>query len=120
MRTEEWFQRYGISLIAANRFLAGGRSAISLIAGISNMKLSTITLAALCSSMVWNVILISAGYFLGKNWHLVLTIIKRYNQCITVILIVSFLFFLWKRKKRKALCESKLVGRETTNNRKAG
>lgn len=96
---EKWFQDYGIGLIAANRFLSGARSAISLFAGISNMKVTAITLAALFSSMVWNAILLSGGYFLGKNWQVVLTIIKRYNQFITIVIILSFLFYLWKKKK---------------------
>ena len=39
LRAEQWFHRYGIGLIAANRFLAGGRSAIALFAGIARMQL---------------------------------------------------------------------------------
>ncbi len=101
LKTEKWFQHYGAGLIAANRFLAGGRSVISLIAGISNMKLSTITLAALFSSMLWNAILIASGYFLGKNWHLVLTILKRYNQFVTAILVVSLFIFIWMKIKKR-------------------
>jgi len=101
LTTEKWFQHYGSGLIAVNRFLAGGRSVISLIAGISNMKLSTIILAALFSSMLWNGILIASGYFLGKNWHLVLTILKRYNQCLTALLVISFFIFIWVKIKRK-------------------
>jgi len=102
LKTEKWFQRYGTGLIAANRFIAGGRSVISLIAGMTNMKLSTITLAALFSCMIWNAILIAGGYFLGKNWQIVLTILKRYNQCITLILVMVFIFFLWKKFKKRA------------------
>lgn len=101
LKTEKWFQHYGTGLIAANRFLAGGRSVISLIAGISNMKLSTITLAALFSCMIWNAILIAGGYFLGKNWQLVLTILKRYNQFFTAILVVSLFIFIWTKIKRR-------------------
>jgi membrane protein DedA with SNARE-associated domain len=101
LKTEKWFQHYGTALIAANRFLAGGRSVISLIAGISNMKLSTITLAALFSCMIWNAILIAGGYFLGKNWQLVLTILKSYNQFITLVLVMTLIFFLWKKIKKR-------------------
>jgi membrane protein DedA with SNARE-associated domain len=59
------------------------------------------TLAALFSSMVWNAILISAGYFLGKNWQAVITIIKRYNQFVIIIIILFLLFYFWKKKKKK-------------------
>lgn len=99
---EKWFQHYGIGLIAANRLLSGARSAISLFAGISNLKVSTITLAALFSSMIWNAILLSGGYYLGENWEMVLIIIKRYNQFIILLIILSLLCYLWKKKKRSS------------------
>ena len=101
LQIEEWFQRYGVGLIAANRFFSGVRSAISLFAGIANMKIMVTTLAALASSLIWNAVLISGGYFLGKNWHVVLTILKRYNQAIVALLVLSLLFYLWKKNKGK-------------------
>jgi len=101
LKTEKWFQRYGVRLIAANRFLSGARSAISLIAGISNMKVFATTLAALFSSMIWNAILISSGYYLGKNWHAVITIIKRYNQFVIIVITLSILFYFWKINKNR-------------------
>ena len=102
LQIEEWLGHYGVGLIAANRFLSGARSPISLIAGISNMKAFSTTLAALFSSMIWNALLISGGYFMGKNWQVVITILKRYNQFIIILITVSFLFYLWKKKKRRS------------------
>lgn len=99
---EKWFHRYGVGLIAANRFLSGARSAISLFAGISNMKVSAITLAALASSMMWNAVLLSGGYFLGKNWQMVLTIVKRYNQFTFILITFILLFYFWKKKKNNS------------------
>ena len=105
LHIEEWFQRYGVGLIVANRFFSGVRSAISLFAGIANMKLMVTTLAALTSSVIWNAVLISGGYFLGKNWQLVVTILKRYNQAVVTLLVLFILLYLWqkykKRKKKK-------------------
>lgn len=102
LRVEQWFHRYGIGLIAANRFFSGIRSAIALFAGIARMQLLTTALAALLSSMVWNSLLISGGYFLGQNWQLVLTILKRYNQGIVIALLVSLLcYYLWKKKRKQ-------------------
>ena len=102
LRVEQWFHRYGIGLIAANRFFSGIRSAIALFAGIARMQLLTTALAALLSSMVWNALLISGGCFLGKNWQLVLTILKRYNQGIVIAILVFLVcYFLWKRKQKQ-------------------
>lgn len=100
LQSEQWFQRYGVRIIAANRFFAGARSAISLIAGISNMKVFITTLAALFSNLVWNALLISGGYFLGKNWQLVITILRRYNQFVIIIILLFLLFYFLKKKRR--------------------
>jgi membrane protein DedA with SNARE-associated domain len=99
---EKWFQRYGFGLITANRFLSGARSAVSLFAGMSNTNVYSTTLAALVSSMIWNALLLSGGYFLGKNWQLVVTIVMRYNQLIFILFILLLLFYFWKKKKNNA------------------
>jgi membrane protein DedA with SNARE-associated domain len=102
LQIEKWFQRYGFGLIAANRFLSGARSAVSLFAGMSNTNVYSTTLAALGSSMIWNALLLSGGYFLGKNWQLVVTIVMRYNQLIFILFILLLLFYFWKKKKNNA------------------
>ena len=102
LQIEKWFQRYGFGLIAANRFLSGARSAVSLFAGMSNTNVYSTTLAALVSSMIWNALLLSGGYFLGKNWQLVVTIVMRYNQLIFILFILLILFYFWKKKKNNA------------------
>lgn len=96
---EGWFQEYGIGLIAANRFLSGIRSAVALFAGLSNMKIVPAAAAGFVSSLVWNTLLLSGGFYLGKNWHLVLTILKHYNQVIIVLIIVLVAYLLWVRKR---------------------
>ena len=101
-RVEQWFHRYGVGLIAANRFFSGVRSAIALFSGISQMQIMVTTLAALISSLIWNALLISGGYFLGKNWQLVLTILKRYNQAVIIIIILTLVcYYVWKKKQKQ-------------------
>jgi len=99
LQIEKWFQRYGVGLITANRFLSGARSAVSLFAGMSNTNVYSTTFAALVSSMIWNALLLSGGYFLGKNWQMVVTIVMRYNQIIFAVFILLLLFYFWKKKK---------------------
>ena len=98
---ERWFHRYGVGLIAANRFFSGVRSAIALFSGIAQMQVMVTALAALISSMIWNALLISGGYYLGKNWQLVVTILKRYNQGIVIVTVLSLVcYYLWKKKQK--------------------
>ena len=102
LQIEKWFHRYGVCLITANRFLSGARSAISLFAGMSNTNVYSTTSSALASSLIWNALLLSCGYFLGKNWQLVVTIVMRYNQIIFAVFILLLLFYFWKKKKNNA------------------
>jgi membrane protein DedA with SNARE-associated domain len=64
------------------------------------MKIMVTILAALTSSLIWNAVLISGGYFLGKNWQVVLTILKRYNQAVVALLVLSLLYYLWQKNKK--------------------
>lgn len=102
VQLEKWFQNYGIGLVAANRFLSGVRSAVALFAGLSNMKFFPAAAAGFVSSLAWNTLLLSGGFYLGKNWHLVVTILKRYNQAIIVVIVLFVSYLLWAMKRRRA------------------
>lgn len=102
MQLEGWFRNYGIGLIAANRFLSGVRSAVALFAGLSNMKFAPTAAACFLSSLVWNTILLSGGFYLGKNWQHIVAILKHYNQVIIVLIVLFVSYFVWARKRSKA------------------
>ncbi len=52
-RVEIWFERYGYAVIAANRFLSGTRSVISLFAGIAVLRLRIVPVFAFISCALW-------------------------------------------------------------------
>jgi len=101
LRAEEWFRRYGYLLILLNRFLPGIRSVISIAGGISKLRFSTSMGLALLSAGAWNLIWISLGYALGRNWETVRErmdhILSRYNQAVFVLLGLVVLFFVIRR-----------------------
>jgi membrane protein DedA with SNARE-associated domain len=103
LQTEKWFQHYGIALIAFNRFFSGARAVVSLIAGISNMKLSLTAMAAFFGCLIWNTLLLSGGYYMGKNWQTVITIITRYNQFVITVLILLLLLYFWKNRRKQSI-----------------
>ncbi|MBW1901513.1 MAG: DedA family protein [Deltaproteobacteria bacterium] len=69
IRAEEWFRKYGYLLILLNRFFPGIRSVISIAGGISKLRVLKVTVFALISCSVWNLIWICMGYTLGTNWE---------------------------------------------------
>ena len=106
IRAEEWFRKYGYFLILLNRFFPGIRSVISIAGGISQLKVLRVTLLALISSCVWNLIWIILGYSIGTNWDIVKEKIARimfsYNLAILILigLVVLILILRMMKKKR--------------------
>ncbi len=102
-KIEVWFAKYGYGVILANRFLSGTRSVISLFAGIFKLKSLWVLLLATLSALIWNGILMYAGYVLGVNWESITGIISQYNQIViilTVLLISGFIIYKFVIKRR--------------------
>ncbi|MCX6155813.1 MAG: DedA family protein [Candidatus Kapabacteria bacterium] len=105
-KPEQWFQKYGMYVIAVNRFMSGTRAVISFFAGL--MELSTWKTSALSalSALLWNIILLSLGLFLGSNWKLADKYMKLYGEIILPIILIITLYFVirWilQRKKQAA------------------
>jgi membrane protein DedA with SNARE-associated domain len=85
-KLERWFQRYGFWIIVTNRFLAGTRAAVSFCAGMSRMRLGPTAALSAASALVWNVILIWAGYSLGRNWRAVADYLRTYSLAVSILI----------------------------------
>lgn len=100
-KVEIWFARWGYWVIAANRFLSGTRSVISLFAGLFHLKWYTVLILATISALIWNGLLIYGGYLLGVNWQMISTIIGQYNKIVLVLTLVLIIAFVVRRQRKK-------------------
>lgn len=98
-----WMSKYGQSVIISNRFLAGTRSVISLTAGMSRLKILPTIVSSLISSMLWNALLIGAGWLVKENWKIIGEYLSAYGKVIlvgiTVAILARYLWVKWHRKK---------------------
>jgi membrane protein DedA with SNARE-associated domain len=101
LKAEKWFQQFGYMIILFNRFLSGARSVISIFAGISDLKTGRVALYCLISCLVWNGMLVYAGYKAGKNWGAITVFLKQYNEIVLIILIAGVAIFALKRIIRR-------------------
>ena len=106
-KVERWFRRYGYWVVVANRFLSGTRAVVSFFAGLSKMNFMVTTILSFASAAVWNLILVSGGNELGRNWHVIGRFISTYSQVIiitTLLLAAIWLIRFWVRRhnNRKA------------------
>ncbi len=98
----EKLKKRGFSLIAANRFLSGLRSVISLTVGMAHMPVSKTVLWSSVSALVWCALLTWLGVFVGENWEVVDGYLRTYGLIVTVfILIVVVVQLLRYRKSRQ-------------------
>lgn len=80
---DRWFARWGLAVVAANRFLAGGRAVIALMSGASCLPFGRVALWAALSATVWCSLLIGGGYLVGSEWSRVLVWLRAYGRVVT-------------------------------------
>jgi membrane protein DedA with SNARE-associated domain len=106
-RVEAWFVRYGFWVIVVNRFLAGTRAAVAFVAGMSGLDFRKTSLLSGVSALLWNAILVTAGYYLGANWSAIAVYMRAYGRIVTIIalgvaLLIVIGYLLTRKKGTKA------------------
>jgi membrane protein DedA with SNARE-associated domain len=96
-RAESWFDRRSRSAVLICRCVPLIRSLISIPAGFRRMPLGTFTLFTLIGSLVWNTVLVTAGYLLADQWERVLEFTEPF-QTLVVVLIGVLVVALLVRK----------------------
>ncbi len=99
---QQWMHSYGQWVVVSNRFLAGTRSVIALIAGASKLSIWPTVLSSAVSSMLWNGVLVYAGWWLGDNWRRVGVYLETYSQFVLILLaFLGLISFVYLRRKRQ-------------------
>jgi membrane protein DedA with SNARE-associated domain len=107
-RALHYMNRYGEWVILANRFLAGTRSIISIAAGMSRMNPWQTAANSLLSAVLWNAVLIGAGWQLQTNWEIFGSYLKAYGQIVGGIIGLTLAtWWLLKKRRDRALVQNK-------------
>lgn len=116
-RAQRWIHQYGYGVIAANRFLSGARSVISLTAGMFRMEWGRTAWWCTVSALVWTGLISYAGYAVGENWGLVVRYLRAYGRIVLVLLCLVALAWglrwYWRRGAKAAAPESDAEPPET-------
>lgn len=105
---DRWFDRHGGLAVAICRVIPIVRSLISIPAGLRKMPLATFVLYTTAGSLVWNTILVYAGYLLGDNWDHVEEYVGYLQYVVIALVLVIGVIWVWtrminpQRQKRKA------------------
>jgi membrane protein DedA with SNARE-associated domain len=101
--SEQWFDRRASTAVLVCRCIPLMRSLISIPAGLRRMPLVPFTLYTLVGSLIWNVLLIGAGYLLGEQWHQVEQPLEFLQKVVLVAIGVGVAWFVWRRIVRPRL-----------------
>lgn len=103
-RAQRWLEKYGYGVVAANRFLSGARSVISLAVGAARMSAWKTAAYATLSAGLWTAIIAYAGYAVGDNWKIIGDYLRSYGRIMISVLAVVAVGLLIRAylRRRKA------------------
>jgi membrane protein DedA with SNARE-associated domain len=100
-KTEAWFRSHENQTVFWARLVPVVRSLISIPAGIERMPIRSFVLYTMLGSLLWNTILISAGYLLGEQWHLVETYVGVLQYIVLIAIGTALGIFIYRRVHKR-------------------
>jgi len=108
-QAEQWFIKRGPLVVLVARCIPGVRSVISLPAGVLRMPRGQYLFFTTVGSLLWNVLLVWAGYLLGARWEEVgelLGPISKPALAIAVLGVLAFAAWRWRVGRRRSQRET--------------
>lgn len=99
-RARKWILKYGVGVVAANRFLAGARSVISLAVGAAKMAPAPTALWATISSAGWCALILGMGFVLGDQWSTIGVYLQLYGQWMMALIVLAVSLIAGRRAWR--------------------
>lgn len=100
-RAERWFDRWGDWVVLLSRMIPLVRSVVSIPAGILEMPLLRFIVLTTIGSLLWNLLLVGAGYQLGNRWEDVSAVVGSFSdvmKVVAVLAVVAVAIWLWRRR----------------------
>lgn len=98
---ERFFARYGVLAVFFGRYQAVFRTYIGMIAGIAHMPFRRFFPVRLASCVVWAVIFGLLGYYLGRQWPRVQSVVHAFGLAAALVgaaIVVAAAIFLVLRR----------------------
>ena len=100
-----FLQKYDKISVLLSRLIPLARTFISIIAGVIRMNVGTFTIYSSLGILIWNSVLISAGYIVSDNIEIIGLMISRYSILIMIIGLIGVAIYLYKWKMKSKVIE---------------
>ena len=97
----QFLQKYDKIAVFLSRLVPIARTFISIVAGVIRMNVASFTIYSGIGILIWNSILISAGYIVSHNIEIIGKMIGRYSIVIAIALIIGGLIYIQMKLKNK-------------------
>jgi membrane protein DedA with SNARE-associated domain len=96
-----WFNKYGTEIIFLGRLVPGFRTLISFPAGAAKMSMPKFVGYTLSGCLLWNGLLVYAGFYLSANWRDVAEISRFLIIAALALIVLALLVFVARKRKTK-------------------
>lgn len=100
-RTERWFARHGTKAVLLGRMVPVFRSLISVPAGVERMPFALFVVLTAVGSLMWNSVLVMAGYWLGDRWDTVEAYVGVLSKAVVVLVLMAFVGYVGVRLRSR-------------------
>ncbi|MBZ6250203.1 MULTISPECIES: DedA family protein [Streptomyces] len=101
-RTEQWFARHGTKAVLLGRMVPVFRSLISVPAGLERMPMPLFLTLTTVGSLMWNAVLVMAGYWLGDQWETVGDYVGVVSKGVLVLVAAALVLYVAMRLRSNA------------------
>ena len=102
-KLDKFFAKHGHISTFSGRLIPGIRQYISFPAGMAKMDGILFTLFTGLGSLIWILVLVSLGYFIGQNQALIHKYLKEITALTLVILgIIIFIYYKYQKGKNES------------------
>jgi membrane protein DedA with SNARE-associated domain len=96
-RTERWFVKHGTKAVFLGRMVPIFRSLVSVPAGVERMPLPVFVMLTTLGSLIWNSVLVLAGYWLGDQWSSVERYVGALSKGVLILVFVALAAYVGVR-----------------------
>lgn len=101
-RADDFFAKHGGKTIFIGRFIGFLRALAPFVAGSSKMPYRSFLIYNAAGGILWSIVIVLLGYFLGASWHRAEVWIGRASAIVGgTILFVILLVWLWRQTVRR-------------------
>jgi membrane protein DedA with SNARE-associated domain len=94
----DWFRRFGPFIVFAGRLIPIIRTLISVPAGLARMPFWQFLAFSTLGALLWNTILVGAGFLLAEHYELVETWLDPGTTIVLGLVVLTYLYrlFTWR------------------------